>query len=152
MFRFFTAAVFRPTPTAGFPLINPDRTRRDVEQFVLAFDTDLAPVVGQQVTLTPSNAASAGPRIALFEQRAGASFTSKVLGGTVKECELIARLAQGGAIRGFLFNPGTGSFAPAGGGAALSDSALRALAQTPGQEITFTCVPPGQGARLAAAQ
>jgi DNA-binding beta-propeller fold protein YncE len=152
MFRFFTAAVFRPLATAGFPLINPDRTRRDVEQFVLAFDTDLAPIVGQQVTLTAGNAAAAGPRIALFEQRAHASFTSKVLGGTVKECELIARLAQGGAIRGFLFDPGTSSFAPAGGGAALSDSALRALAQTAGQEITFTCVPPGQGARLATAQ
>jgi 6-phosphogluconolactonase (cycloisomerase 2 family) len=152
MFRFFTAAVFRPLPTAGFPLINPDRTRRDVEQYVLAFDTDLAPIVGQQVTLTASNAAAAGPRIALFEQRAGAPFTSKVLGGTVKECELIARLAQAGAIRGFLFDPSTSRFVPAGGGAALSDSALRALAQTPGQEITFTCVPPGQGARLAAAQ
>jgi hypothetical protein len=152
MFRFFTAAVFRPLATAGFPLINPDRTRRDVEQYVLAFDTDLAPIVGQQVTLTAGNAAAVGPRIALFEQRAHASFTSKVLGGTVKECELIARLAQGGAIRGFLFDPGTSSFVPAGGGAALSDSALRVLAQTPGQEITFTCVPPGQGARLAAAR
>ena len=144
--------MFRPLATAGFPLINPDRTRRDVEQYALAFDTDLAPIVGQQVTLTRSNAAAVGPRIALFEQRAAASFTSKVLGGTVKECELIARLAQAGAIRGFLFNPSTGSFTPAGGGAALSDSALRALAQAPGQEITFTCVPPGQGARLAAAQ
>lgn len=40
----------------------------------------------------------------------------------------------------------------AGGAAALSDSALRALAQTPGQEITFTCVPPGQGTRLAVAR
>jgi DNA-binding beta-propeller fold protein YncE len=152
MFRFFTAAVFRPLVTAGFPLVNPDRTRRDVEQFVLAFDTDLAPIVGQQATLSASNATAVGPRIALFEQRAGASFTSKLLGGTVKECELVARLAQAGAIRGFLFDPSTGRFAPAGGGAALSDSALRALAQTAGQEITFTCAPPGQGARLAAAQ
>lgn len=30
IFRFFTAAVFRPNLTAGFPLINLDQTRRDV--------------------------------------------------------------------------------------------------------------------------
>jgi hypothetical protein len=152
MFRFFTALVFHPLLTAGFPLINPDATRHDVEQYVLAFDSDLAPIVGQQVTLTAGNAAAVGPRITLFEQRAKAPFTSKLLGGAVKECELVARLVQAGAVRGFLFAPGASSFAPAGGGAALSDAALRALAQTPGQEITFTCVPPGQGARLAAAQ
>jgi hypothetical protein len=152
MFRFFTAAVFHPLPTAGFPLINPDRTRRDVEQFVLAFDSDLAPIVGQQVTLTGDNGSAAGPRITLLEQRAQAAFTSKALGGTVKECELVARVAQGGQIQGFLFDPGTSRFVPAGGGAGLSDGALRALAATPGQEVTYTCVPPGSGARLAATQ
>ncbi|HMG21122.1 MAG TPA: hypothetical protein VK607_07400, partial [Kofleriaceae bacterium] len=124
----------------------------DVEQYVLAFDSDLAPIVGQQVTLSAGNAGAVGPRITLFEQRAKAPFTSKLLGGTVKECELVARLVQAGAVRGFRFAPGASNFVPAGGGAALSDAALRALAQTPGQEITFTCVPPGQGARLAAAQ
>ena len=150
MFRFFNALVFHPQLNAGFPLINPDATRRNVEQFVLAFDTDLAPIVGQQVTLTSSNSAAVGPRITLFEQRANASFTSKVLGGTVKECELVARVAQGGTIKGFLFNPGNSTFVPAGGGTSLSDSALRALAATAGQEVTFTCVPPGSGSRIAA--
>ena len=29
-----------------------DVKRRQMEQFMLAFDTDLAPIVGQQVTLT----------------------------------------------------------------------------------------------------
>ena len=150
MFRFFTALVFHPQLTAGFPLVNPDRTRRDVEQFVLAFDSDLAPVVGQQVTLTSSNTSAAGPRITLFEQRARAAFTSQVLGGTVKECDLVATLAQAGTIRGYLFDPSSGNFVPGRGGSSLSDSALRALAQTPGQEVTFTCAPPGSGARLAA--
>jgi DNA-binding beta-propeller fold protein YncE len=150
MFRFFTALVFHPQLTAGFPLINPDATRRDVEQFALAYDSDLAPVVGQQVTLTADNAVAAGPRIALLEQRAKAAFTSKTLGGAVKECELVARVAQGGAIAGYLFDPATSAFVPSGGGAAVSDAALRALAQTPGQEVTFTCVPPGSGARVAA--
>jgi hypothetical protein len=150
VFRFFSALVFHPLVTSGFPLINPDRTRRDVEQFVLAFDSDLAPIVGQQVTLTGGNASAVGARITLFEQRAKTSFTSKLLGGTVKECELVARVAQGGAVQGFLFDPGSSTFVPAGGGTALSDGALRALAATPGQEVTFTCVPPGSGARIAA--
>jgi hypothetical protein len=152
MFRFFTAAVFRPLLTSGFPLLNPNATRRDVEQFMLAFDTDLAPIVGQQVTLTSSNAGSVGPRIDLLEQRARANFTSKVLGGAVKECELVAKAVVGGAPQGYLFNPASNTFVPAGGGTALSDAAMRALAQTAGQEVTFTAVPPGSGSRIAAAR
>jgi len=56
--------VFRSTVTAGFPLLGGDQTRRDVEQFMLAFDSDLAPIVGQQVTLTSQNAGAVGSRIA----------------------------------------------------------------------------------------
>jgi hypothetical protein len=152
LFRFFTAAVFRPLPTSGFPVLNPDATRRDVEQFMLAFDSDLAPVVGQQVTLAADNAGAVGPRIDLLEQRASAAFTSRVLGGATKECDLVARVVQGGVARGFLFDPASGNFVPAGGGAPLSDAALRALAQTAGQEVTYTCVPPGSGPRIAATQ
>ena len=152
MFRFFTAAVFRPLPTSGFPLLNPDATRRDVEQFMLAFDSDLAPVVGQQVTLAADNAGAVGPRIDLLEQRARTSFVSGALGGTVKECDLVAKVVQGGAMRGFLYDAAASNFVPAGGGAAVSDAALRGLALTPGQEVTYTCVPPGSGSRIAASQ
>ena len=80
---------------------------------MLAFDTDLAPVAGQQVTLTSSNGAAVGPRITLFEPRAKAAFTSKLLGGVVKECELVARVAQSGTIQGFLFDPVSSNFVPA---------------------------------------
>jgi len=149
LFRFFTAIVFHPTQSSGFPLNSPDTTRRNVEQYMLAFDTDLAPIVGQQVTLTSSNSAAVGPRITLLEQRANAAFTSKVLGGAVKECELVARVVQGGVIKGYLFDPSTSSFVPSGGGTTLSDSQLRALAAAAGQEVTFTAVPPGSGARVA---
>jgi DNA-binding beta-propeller fold protein YncE len=150
LFRFFTAVVFHPRQSIGFPLSNPDQTRRDVEQYMLAFDTDLAPIVGQQVTLTSSTSTAVGPRITLFEQRAKASFTSKLLGGTVKECELVARVVQSGTIKGYLFDPSTSTFVPSGGGTALSDAQLRALASTAGQEVTFTAVPPGSGSRIAA--
>jgi YVTN family beta-propeller protein len=149
IFHFVNAKVFHPTLTSGFPLFNPDATRHNVEAFLLAFDSDLAPITGQQVTLTSANASAVGARITLMEQRANASFTSKVLGGTVKEVELIARVVQNGAAKGFLFNPSNSTFVPSGGGTALSDAQIRALASTAGQEVTFTAVPTGSGARLA---
>jgi DNA-binding beta-propeller fold protein YncE len=148
LFRFFNGAVFRPTLNSGFPLINPDRTRRDVVEYMLAFDTDLAPVVGQQVTLDAGNAAVANPRIDLLVQRALAPFVSKELGGAARECELTARLVEAGALRGYLFDPATQEFVAADG-TRRSDAALRALAATAGQEITYTCVPPGSGRGIA---
>lgn len=152
LFRFFNAVVFNPQINSGFPLINPDATRRNVEQYVLAFDTDLAPVVGQQVTLTSTNASVVGSRINLLEQRAGAQFTSKILGGSTTECDLVAKVVVNGVPQGFLFNPSSGSFTSGTGGSSLSDSALRALAATSGQEVTFTAVPPGSGSRIASGQ
>ncbi|HXB20181.1 MAG TPA: hypothetical protein VNV88_02310 [Candidatus Solibacter sp.] len=152
MFRFFTAAVFRDTVTTGFPTLGGNQTRRDVEQFMLAFDTDLAPAVGQQVTLTSANSSAVGSRITLLEQRAGASFVSKSLGGSTTECDLVAKFAQGGSLKSFLFNPVAGNFVGSDGTTTLSDSALRGLAATPGQEVTFTCVPPGSGSRVAFGQ
>ncbi len=152
MFRFFTAAVFRDTVTTGFPTLGGNQTRRDVEQFMLVYDTDLAPIVGQQVTLTNANASSVGQRITLLEQRAGTSFTSKSLGGVTTECDLVAKFVQGGTQKSFLFNPAASNFVAGDGTTILSESALRALAATPGQEVTYTCVPPGSGARIAFGQ
>jgi hypothetical protein len=149
IFHFVTAKVFHPQLLSGFPLINPDATRHNVEQYLLAFDSDLAPITGQQVTLTSANASAASARISLMEARANASFTSLTLGGTVKEIELVARVVQGGTAKGFLFNPSNSTFVPSGGGTALTDAQIRALASTAGQEVTFTAVPTGSGARLA---
>ena len=65
VFRFLTAVVFNPTSNSGFPQQNPDATRRDVEQFLLAFDSDLAPITGQQVTLTSTNSAASAAILAV---------------------------------------------------------------------------------------
>lgn len=148
LFRFFTAKVFNPQLTVGFPILNPDATRRDVVDFMMAFDSDLAPVVGQQVTLTSSNSAVATPRVNLLIQRAQAAFTSKELGGVVKECSLVARVVEGGVSRGLVYNPAAQAFV-ASDGSQRSEAAVRALASTPGQEVTYTCTPPGSGARIA---
>ena len=147
--RFLSATVFNPTSNSGFPQTNPDATRRDVEQYMLAFDSDLAPIVGQQVTLTSSNAAGAGPRIDLLLQRAATPFVSKSLGGTVTECDVVAQVVRNGRVMGFLYDPVAGNFVPDDGSAPLSDAAIRAFAATPGQEVTYTAATPGSGARIA---
>ena len=149
LFRFFSGTVFAPTSNSGFPQNNPDGTRRDVEQYMLAFDSDLAPIVGQQVTLTSTNTAAAGPRIDLLTQRASAPFVSKVLNGSAMECDLVAQVVQNGRVMGFLYDPAAINFIPADGSPRVSDSALRALAATPGQEVTYTAATPGSGSRVA---
>jgi DNA-binding beta-propeller fold protein YncE len=150
LFRFLTATVFRPQPAGiGFPETDPDATRRDVEQFLLAFDSDLAPIVGQQVTLSQADRQTAGPRIDLMIQRAEAPFISKALGGEVKECDLVANVMLGGRVRNFLYDPVARKFISEDGKIRLSDIALRAIAAEPGQEVTYTCLPPGSGSRIA---
>jgi DNA-binding beta-propeller fold protein YncE len=149
VFHFVSTVLFAPTEEVGFPMENTEATKRDVEQFVLAFDTDLAPIVGQQITLTATNGAAVAPRIDLLKARAAASFTSKALGGTVTECDLVAKAVIAGQRKGFLYKPSSDAFALAGGGAEIPDAVLRALAVIPGQEVTYTCVPPGSGSRVA---
>ncbi len=149
IFRFLTASVFRPASNVGFPKDNPDGARRDVEQFILAFDTDLAPIVGQQVTLTADNADAVNPRIDLLLRRAAAPFVSKSLNpaGPVMECDVIAQVPQNGRVATYLYDPGTRSFIPDDGSERVPDSAIRALAITAGQEVTYMAATPGSGQR-----
>ena len=150
MFRFFTATVFRPTSNSDFPQRDPDGARRDMEQFMLAFDSDLAPVVGQQVTLTKDNASAAGRRVDLFVSRAQAPFVSKSLNGSepVRECELVAHTVRDGRLRAFLYDPEAKNFMPDDDGARLSDAQVRAFALEAGQPVTYTAATPGSGPRL----
>lgn len=148
IFTFFHAQVFNPLPNSGFPTSNSDGTRRDVEQYVLAFDSDLAPIVGQQVTLNSGNGSVAGSRATLLEQRCGTAFVSLELGGNTTECDLVANVVSGESVLGLLYSPAAGTFATASG-STVTDAQLRALAATAGQEVTLTAVPPGSGSRVA---
>jgi hypothetical protein len=148
--RFLSAIVFRNNllgPGVGIPDAT---TRRNLEQYVLAFDTDLAPIVGQQATLTSTNGTAVNPRIDLLIARARAPFTSKVLGGNVTECDLVAKVAFGGRVHGYYYEVASSTWLPDDGTANIADSTLRALAATAGQEVTYTAVPPGSGLRIAA--
>jgi hypothetical protein len=99
--------------------------------------------------LTSDNGGAVGSRIDLLIQRASAPFTSKALNGTVTECDLVAQVVQKGRILGYLYDPGANNFIPDDASARLSDASLRALAATPGQEVTYTATTPGSGARIA---
>jgi DNA-binding beta-propeller fold protein YncE len=140
LFRFHNATVFNQSGinTTGIPAGAPgDPLRRQMEAFMMAFDSNLAPIVGQQITRTSTNGATVDPRVTLLVQRADAG-----------ECDLIAKGQVGGTERGY-FYVGSGDFeTDRAGEALLADAALRSLANTAGQEVTFTCVPPGSGLRL----
>jgi len=125
-----------------------DEQRSNLEQFVLAFDTTFAPIVGQQVTLSADNAAVVGPRVDLMVARAATPFD--LVGQTgATECDLIAKGVVGGLARGYLLNPASGTFqSDRVAEPALTDAQLRALAIAGGQPLTYTCVPPGEGMRL----
>ena len=122
--------------------------RSNLEQFVLAFDTTFAPIVGQQVTLTDNNGNQANARISLLIQRAAASFVLVDQPGA-HECDLIVKGTVDGEARGYLFDPVQGRFKSDRAAAPIvDDETLRALAAVPGQTLTYTCVPPGEGTRL----
>jgi YVTN family beta-propeller protein len=120
----------------------------DLEQFTLAFPSDIAPIVGQQVTLAGTPDSDTDARIALLINQAGTPFDSAVLGGTVTECDLIVKGVVNGEARGWSYQPGTASFKSDREGELHTDAQLRAFALVAGQEMTYTCVPPGSGERM----
>jgi DNA-binding beta-propeller fold protein YncE len=125
--------VFHFLGSSVFSLTNAEQRR--LEQFVLAFDSNLAPIVGQQVTLTDANAAAVGTRLNLLMARAALGECDVVVHGTIDgEARAGRRL-------------GDGAFQLDRDGDVRSDADLRALAATPGQPLTYTCAPPGTGVR-----
>jgi hypothetical protein len=140
MFRFVSAVAFSQGPdnvTGPPPTPEGNVIRRNMESFMLAFDTNLAPIVGQQVTLTRANAAVANPRINLLIDRANAG-----------ECDLVAKTSLGRREAGFLYT-GAGKFASDRRRFRdIPDALLRQLAGASGVELTYTCTPPGSGERV----
>jgi len=152
IFRFHNAQVFNQC-IPGFGCINSggfptgatgDAMRRQVESFMFAFDSNLAPIVGQQVTLTSTSGADAGTRINLLIAQASTDYFP----GS-KSCDLVVKGNVGGEARGWLYQPGSAAFTSDRVSEGLiGDAALRAFASAPGQELTYTCVPPGSGVRI----
>jgi DNA-binding beta-propeller fold protein YncE len=124
-----------------------DTEQRNLEAAIMAFDTDLAPIVGQQVTLSDTSGPDVNARVDLLLQRAAAPFVMPNV-GTVTECDLIVKGVVSSEARGWV-RQSDGTFLPdKSEEAPITASALRALASVPGQPLTFSCVPPGSGTRM----
>ncbi|MDH5633346.1 MAG: hypothetical protein OEZ10_10195 [Gammaproteobacteria bacterium] len=142
VFRFLRTIAFQhsdggPFPNPGGFDIGPagDDQRRQVEQFVMAFPSNLAPVVGQQVTIAGGNVAGLS-RLQLLTARAD-----------VGECDLIAKRQRGNREQGYLYT-GNASFRT---DRSNEDSVhLVRLVMSAGKNnpVTFTCTPPGSGVRM----
>ncbi len=130
-----------------FDVLN-DNDQRDLEAFMMEFDSDLAPVVGQQATLTSSSGTDTLQRIDLLIARADATYYVSPNLGEVKECDLIVKGVLNGEYRGWLYQGGNTFISDDSTDASWSKSALLAIADQPGQSLTFTCVPPGSGTRM----
>ena len=144
LFRFFQATVFNSGVNVGFPN---DTARRQMEQFMLAFPSDLAPIVGQQVTDTGAPIAEVATRISLLRSRATAAFTSKILGGSVSECDLVVKGVVNGTPRGWLYTANDSYQSDRASEPLYGQAQLDAIADA-GSALTYTCAPPGSGVRM----
>ena len=114
-----------------------DAQRRDVESFLLAFDTGLAPAVGAQVTFDGGTGDAA--RIARMD-----TLVAQADGGN---CDLVANGRVGARPRGWKYVGGGLWHADVAGPADVTTAQLRSLASG-GREITVTGVPLGSGTRM----
>lgn len=133
-------------PFLGIQINNPEglSTKPDglvihqaLDDYMMVFESNFAPIVGQQVTLTTANGAAAGARIDLLLDRANHD-----------ECQLVAfaYTNEDGKTRGYLWN-GSAFLADKAGAGSRTDAQLRA--QAAGGPVTYTCVPKGNGQRVA---
>ena len=137
--------------------------RDDLTAALLAFDSNLAPSVGQQVTLTAANAGTAAvqSRITLLRDAAmdfpfmmaarepatGLIDCELQASNQCSECELTVHGVIGGEPRGWVLDSDSGDYTDDRGNT-LTHAALAALANSGGQELTFTCVYPPGGQRI----
>lgn len=136
--HFFHAGIFTLTSA----------DRRNLEAFMMAFESELAPIVGQQVTLDDSSTPEVEARVDLLVQRSATPFELYPF-GLLTECDLVVSGVVGGESQTWLRFP-DGTFRSSDDpGDILSEAALRAEAAVPGQPLTFTCAPPGSGPRMA---
>jgi hypothetical protein len=141
VFRFVNALFFNEGPgnPTGIPVsATGTQLRRQIEAYLLAFDSNLKPIVGQQTTLTHNNGTTATARIDLMIAMANSG-----------HCELVVKGQGRHDEAGYLY-VGSGMFAQnREDGPLLTDSVLRSVVNSGREILTYTCVPPGSGVRVA---
>src|SRR5262249_51212653 len=122
----------------GSPAGVADANRRDVERFLLDFDTGMAPAVGCQITFNGAN--NSDPTLS-------ARLDTLISEADLGDCELIAKGRIGGTPRGFRYQGGGSWESDAAAEPSRTRSELLALAAA-GSELTVTGVPLGTGPRM----
>ncbi|MGI9274600.1 MAG: YncE family protein [Endozoicomonas sp.] len=134
-----------------------DTVRQNLVEFLMESDSDLAPIVGQQITLNSNSSGADVDRVNLLIARSKAPFKSKLMndvlnrgGGNLSltECEMIAHGRVGNDMKSYLF--ADGHFTPdSSSEEAIPESSFLDVARESGNSLTFTCVPPGSGEQMA---
>lgn len=133
--------------TVGIP---DDIVRQGLVDYLMEFDNDVAPIVGQQVTVMSNSSEAVWDRLDLLVQRAETGFVSKVLGGNVSECDLVAQGDVGGERKAYLYNPNLMGFMPdKAADSMILKTDLRSELLAGSNILTFTCLVPGTGKRFA---
>ncbi len=132
---FLDALVFQPVgPTS----------RMNLEKFLLASPANYDPIVGQQLTVSASNASQSDVQARLNLLVSRAEVTSPR-----PECELVAKGVVGGKSRGWVYQRLSKTFvSDRASDAAVTLSGLLSLGSANSSPITFTCAPPGNGTRM----
>ena len=112
-----------------------------ITALVFAFDTNYAPILGQQITIGSQSTDTELDRLQLLVNRARISKPRP-------ECDLIAKGIISDESRGAVMNASGTFTTDRSEDPDLSLERLLELSSSPGQEITFTCVAPGTGERL----
>ena len=133
-----TLGDFFASPTFVFPA-PVSQTQADIVRFVMVADSNMAPVVGQQITLTGDSPPEQLQRLDLLESRADVV-------QPLRECDLIVRGVLE-SVRYSALRHDSLYLDTLGNESSTGD--LRERVAQPGNALTFTCVPPGAGARLA---
>jgi len=110
---------------------------QNLEQFMHAMDSNMAPVIGQQITLNSSNNPLVLARIQLMTSQMDAGNNSVIVKGLIANTQRgWIRLADG------TYQSDDAFIDP------ISETQLLQLAATTGQELTFTAVPVGSEIRM----
>lgn len=144
LFRFFQIIFFSHQAEAdedgnvnpdGFPLnALGNEQRRNMESFMLAFDTNLKPIVGQQITVNAENIHEGIERILLMMFQSHES-----------ACDLVVNSKD----QDYLYL-GNGLFHTEYNQNTISSAKLyKKILYTPDTHYTFMCAPPGSGLRLS---
>jgi YVTN family beta-propeller protein len=124
-----------------FGTLTTDPTRRaNLQAFLLAFPTGMAPAVGYARTVTSSNAGSTAVSsdVSLLEAQAQA-----------RKIDLIGKGKVNGVVRGFYYNPLTRAYEmDSTGVASMTWAQLQASAAAGSSLFTLMGVPPGTGVRM----